>query len=157
MGSRIPVVVTVTVAVLVSGGAVASGGDSGKSRTTRLSLQIETQELTFVDTGPAGSSPGDMVVEADNLTRRGKPFGTAQITCIAHAGDLANGRAECSGTFYLPEGQLETQQGVKSVNGSVSGAGAVTGGTGSYHGARGSFAFHTTTGTNRALQFKLIR
>jgi hypothetical protein len=157
MGSRVSAVVAVTIVALVVGGAVAFGGNSGKSRTTRLTLQIDTQRLTVVDTGPTGSSPGDMVLEADNLTRRGKPFGTAQITCVAHAGDLANGSAECAGTFYLPKGQIETQGGAKSVNGSISGAGAVTGGTRRYHRVRGSYAFHTTTGTTRVLRIKFVR
>jgi hypothetical protein len=145
------------VAVLVASGGVASGRISHKSRTTRLAVRIETQKLTFVDTGPPGSSPGDMVIEQDNLTRRGKPFGTAQVVCIAIAGSLANGRAQCSGTFYLPKGQVETQGIAKSVNGSVSGAGAVTGGTRSYRGVRGSYDFHTVAGTTRALGFSLIR
>jgi hypothetical protein len=113
MGSRISVVVAVIVAVLVASGALAFGGNSHMSRTTRLAVQIETQKLTVVDAGPTGSSPGDMIVEEDNLTRQGKSFGTAQITCIAHAGGLANDSAECSGTFYLPKGQIETQ-GVRS-------------------------------------------
>jgi hypothetical protein len=156
MGSRISVVVAVIVAVLVASGALAFGGNSHMSRTTRLAVQIETQKLTVVDAGPTGSSPGDMIVEEDNLTRQGKSFGTAQITCIAHAGGLANDSAECSGTFYLPKGQIETQGGAKSGNGSVSGAGAVSGGTRGYRGVRGSYAFHTTTGTTRALRFKLI-
>ena len=157
MGSRATALVAATAAVLVPGGAVASAAGPGKPRSTRLDLQIETQKLTVVDTGPAGSSPGDLVLEADALTRDGKPFGTAQITCVAHAGDLLNGRAECTGTYYLPHGQLETQGGATSVNGAISGAGAVTGGTRRYHGVRGSYAFRTTTGTTRAIRFKLIR
>src|SRR4051812_25026543 len=99
MGLRAPVATAVIVAVLVPSGAAAAGGKPHKSRTTRIAVQIETQRLTVVDTGPTGSSPGDMVLEGDNLTRQGKPFGTAQISCIAFAGDLANGSAECSGTF----------------------------------------------------------
>lgn len=157
MGARISIVVVASVAMFGASGAVASGRNFHKSRTTQLAVRIETQKLTFVDTGPPGSSPGDMVIEQDNLTRRGKSFGTAQVVCIAIAGDLANGSAECSGTFYLPKGQVETQGSAKSVNGSVSGAGAVAGGTRSYRGVRGSYAFHTITGTTRALGFSLVR
>jgi hypothetical protein len=78
-----------------------------------------------------------MVLEAHNLTRQAKPFGGAQITCVALAGDLLNGRNECTGSFYLPKGQIQTQGGAKSVNGSISGAGAVSGSTARYHGVRG--------------------
>ena len=156
MRRRIPVVVAVSVAVLVASGGVAFGRNSHTSRTTQLALRIETEKLTYVDTGPPGPSPGDMVIEQDNLTRRGKPFGTAQVVCIAIAGGLANGSAQCSGTFYLGKGQIETQGSAKSVNGSISGAGAVTGGTRSYLGIRGSYAFHTVKGTTRALRFSLV-
>jgi hypothetical protein len=155
MGSRVPVVLTAAVAALAAGAASASAGTPGKR--ARLDLTIQTQKITVVDTGPAGASPGDIVLEADALTRAGKAFGTAQITCIAHAGDLLNGSAECTGTFYLPKGQLETQGGARSMNGAISGAGAVTGGTGRYHGVRGSYAFRTTSAASRSIRFKLIR
>jgi hypothetical protein len=157
MGSRVLFVVAVAVVALISGGVVASAGDSGRSSTTSLTLQIETQKLTVVDTGPTGASPGDMVLEADNLTREGRPVGTAQLTCVAQVGSLANGEAQCSGTFYLAGGRLETQGDAKSVNGSVSGAGAVSGGTRRYQGVRGSYAFDTTTGITRVIRFKLTR
>ena len=157
MGSRIPAVAAVTVAVLVAGGALAVAGGSDGSRTTRLTVQIETQRLTVVDTGPTGNSPGDLVLEQDNLTRDGRPVGTAQVNCTAHAGSLVNGSAQCSGTFYLRKGRLQTQGDARSVNGSVSGAGAVTGGTGRYFGVRGSYEFDTTEGTTRRIRFKLIR
>jgi len=97
------------------------------------------------------------VIEDDDITRRGRPFGTAQITCVAHSGDLLNGKAECSGTFYLPKGQLETQGGAASVNGAISGAGAVTGGTRRYHAVRGSYSFNSTTATSRIIKFRLTR
>jgi hypothetical protein len=157
MGSRVPAVVAVTVTVVVAGGAAAFAGGSDQSRTTRLAVQVTTTRLTPVDTGPPGSSPGDMVVEDDTVTREGQPFGTAQFTCIAHAGDLANGNAECTGTLYLPQGQIETQGGATSTNGAISGKGAVTGGTDRYHGIRGSYSFESTTATQRVVRFKLIR
>jgi hypothetical protein len=157
MGSRTPAIAAVTVAVLVAGGALAVAGGSDRSRTTRLTLQIETQKLTVVDTGPTGSSPGDLVLEQDNLTRDGRPVGTAQATCTAHAGSLVSGSAQCSATFYLRQGRLQTQGDARSVNGAVSGAGAVTGGTGRYLGVRGSYEFETTEGTTRLIRFTLIR
>jgi hypothetical protein len=157
MGSRVLFVVAVAVVALISGGVVASAGDSGRGSRTSLTLQIDTQKLTVVDTGPSGASPGDLVIEADNLTRDGRPVGTAQLSCVAQVGSLANGEAQCSGTFYLPGGQLETQGDARSVNGSVSGTGAVTGGTRRYQGVRGSYEFDTTTGITRVIRFKLMR
>lgn len=157
MRSRVLVVLAVVIAALVSGGVAAFAGGSDRSGGRSLTVQIETQKLTFVDTGPTGFSPGDMIVEEDNLTRAGNPFGTASVTCIAHEGNLVNGSAQCSGTFYLPKGRLQTQGDAKSLNGSISGAGAVTGGTGRYEGVDGAYAFDTTTGTTRVLRFELLR
>ena len=156
MGSRIPAV-AVTTAALVAGGAAVSAGDSGKSRTTRVTVTVVTTKLTLVDTGAAGSSPGDMVIEDDNVTRQGRPFGRAQFTCIAHAGDPANGNAQCTGTLYLPQGRIETQGDASSTNGSIHGTGAVTGGTERYHGISGSYSFRSTTPTERVVSLKLIR
>jgi len=158
MGSRVSAVLATTVAVLLIGGASAAGAaKTAKPRTTKLTLGIVTKALSVVDTGPAGPSPGDLVIEGDDLTRNGKPYGTAQITCVAHSGDLLNGTAECTGTFYLPKGQLETQGGAVSVNGAISGAGAVVGGTRRYHAVRGSYSFNTTTGADRIIKFRLVR
>src|SRR3954454_14716651 len=157
MDSRVPAVLAVTAAVLVAGGAAASAKETAKSRTTKLTLGIDTKALAVVDVGAAGASPGDLVIEDDDITRGGKTFGTAQITCVAHSGDLLNGKAECSGTFYLPKGQLETQGGATSVNRMISGAGAVTGGTRRYHAVRGSYSFTSTAATSRIIKIWLTR
>ena len=157
MGSQVAAVLATTVAVLSAGGTSAWAAETAKPRTTKLTLGIVTKALSVVDIGPAGASPGDLVIEDDDITRNGKPFGTAQITCVAHSGDLLNGKAECTGTFYLPKGQLETQGGAVSVAGAISGAGAVAGGTHRYHAVRGSYSFNTTTGTDRSIKFKLVR
>src|SRR3954451_17961956 len=155
MDPRVPAVVLVTAAVLVAGGSAASAKGTATSRTTKLTLGIETTSLAVVDVGSAGPSPGDLVIEDDDITRGGRPFGTAQLTCVAHSGDLLNGKAECSGTFYLPKGQLETQGGAASVIGMISGAGAVTGGTRRYHAVRGSYSFNSATATSRITKFRL--
>lgn len=156
MRLHVPALAAVTVAVLVAGGVAASAGGASKSKNTRLTVQVKTKTVTLVDTGPAGASPGDMALEDDTVTRQGQPFGTAQFTCIAHSGNLLNGNAECTGTLYLPNGQIETQGGVTSTNGFIKGAGAVPGGTRRYHGVRGSYTFHATSPTTRVIQFKLI-
>jgi hypothetical protein len=155
--SRLSAVLATTSVVLAAHAAVGSAAQPPKSRAAKLTLGIVTRSLNVVDVGPTGASPGDMVIESDGVTRNGKPFGTAEITCFLHSGEILNGRAECFGTFYLPKGQLETQGGARSVNGAISGAGAVTGGTRRYHAARGSYSFNTTTGTRRIIEFRLAR
>ena len=69
MDPRVPAVVVVTAAVLVAGGAAASAKGTAKSRTTKLTLGIETTSLAVVDVGSAGASPGDLVIEDDDITR----------------------------------------------------------------------------------------
>jgi len=157
MRTKVTAVLVTTVAVLAAGPASGSAAQRAKPRTTKLTLGIVTTTLSVVDVGAPGSSPGDIVIENDDITRNGKPFGTAQITCFVHAGDLLNGKAECSGTFYLPKGRLETQGGAASVGGSISGAGAVTGGTRRYHAVRGSYAFATAADGTRTIRFRLVR
>jgi len=51
MDSRVPAVLAVTAAVLVAGGAAASAKETAKSRTTKLTLGIETKSLAVVDVG----------------------------------------------------------------------------------------------------------
>jgi hypothetical protein len=51
------VVVAVGVAVFVASGGVASARSSHKSHTALLAVRIETQKLTFVDTGPPAAHP----------------------------------------------------------------------------------------------------
>jgi hypothetical protein len=155
MSLKVPAVLAATAAALAAGAAVTSAGQGGGAAQKTLTLGIVTTSLTVVDTGVTGSSPGDIVTEVDDVTRGGKTVGTAQIACTAISGDLANGRAECSGTFYLGKGRLETQGGAASDNGAISGAGAVTGGTGRYHAYRGSYTF-APTGQTRTIKFKLV-
>ena len=157
MATRSATVLVASVAAFASGAVASSAGMPGDSGNTRLTVRVQTTKLTLVDTGPTGSSPGDLVVEDDNVTRRGRPFGTAQFNCVAHAGDLANGSAQCTGTLYLADGQIQTQGDATSVNGSISGKGAVTGGTGDYHGVHGSYTFRTTTGPERVIRLILTR
>ena len=157
MGTRVTAVLVTTVAVLAAGAASGSAAQRAEPRTSKLTLRIVTTALNVVDVGAAGRTPGDIVIENDDVTRNGRPFGTAQITCFVHSGDLLNGKAECSGTFYLPKGQLETQGGAASLNGSISGAGAVTGGTRRYHAVRGSYAFATAPDGTRTIRFRLVR
>ena len=157
MGSRVPAVLGASVAVLVAGAVAASAGDSDRSRTTRLTVQVQSTSLSVVDTGATGASPGDMVLDDVDVRRGGRRIGTGQFTCVAHAGDLLNGHAQCTGTVYLAHGRIETQGDARSNNGVLSGSGAVTGGTARYHGVRGSYSFRTTSDTERTLRFRLIR
>ncbi len=89
----------------------------------------------FADAGKKGMSVGDGFTFTGSLTRDGKAHGRFSSACTVQ--DLkGDGEFLCIATFVLPSGQLSGQALVRS----GSGTGVVTGGTGSYVGARGTFS-----------------
>ena len=89
-------------------------------------------------------SPGDQFLFVDPIT--GGKTGELRATCLiehkAPASDAGFGKAKplCTGAFVLNDGTIfvQTVEGGKNVHG------AVTGGTGAYTGARGTFSSTTT-------------
>ncbi len=149
------------VAALVCAGAASgvlattSGGQS--PRATTLSLTAETTAFSVVDTGPTGDSPGDLIVSTDRLLRDGRVVGRSSLTCIGVTGSLANGSAQCTGTFVVPGGRLEVQGEAVARGGTFSGRGAVVGGTGRYLGVRGGWVIPRATVERGTIRFRLLR
>jgi len=144
---------------LAAGAASVASSDTAARppAVKRLTLLSKTVKFTVVDTGPVGPSPGDLVLKDDTLLRNGREVGQDRFTCVAHEGDVVNGIADCTGTLMLRGGQLHTQAGASAEGGRLSGAGAITGGTGRYSGARGELKFESTTGTDVEIRITLIR
>jgi hypothetical protein len=91
----------------------------------------------FVDTGPAGFSPGDLYVFSEQLFLASAPndqVGTADGRCVLI--DPAAFRFDCSTTSKFPEGDVITSGTLTLVEGTTS-VGAVVGGTRAYRRARG--------------------
>lgn len=95
-----------------------------------------------VDGLPVSVSPGDELILTNRLTKRGKTIGKLRARCTATEAvakisdaDFVQAHFICEGTYTLPGGALY-------LNGSIiktGTEGVVTGGTGKYAGARGTF------------------
>jgi hypothetical protein len=127
-----PVVVAAgLVAAAVAGGSSALFAGTGPA-TVRITA--EGEQITNVDIGPKGQSPGDIQVVRQGLFNRhitAQAIGHSEFACT-----FTTGRSRlCTGTFFLPKGklmvmgQLLYRQFYEL---------AIVGGTGLYDNARGT-------------------
>ncbi len=125
--------------------------DNDKGRTT-LTILLGTREATVVDLGTKGASQGDMrVVNAPVYNESGKQrIGRFDIFCVTTdpAGTPTEEvhRAECTGTFTLPGGEISIQSSnpfPKLPKPPPRSSDAITGGTGKYAGVRGEVILET--------------
>jgi hypothetical protein len=87
----------------------------------------------FHDTGRKGPTIGDTFVISSDLLSGANRIGTLRAWCVVTS---RKGMAtECIGTFFLPDGQINGQVGMKGD--SLSTDISIVGGTGRYAGARG--------------------
>jgi hypothetical protein len=138
-----------TVAVLalglvVGGASLASGGPSNRNNPTVMHLISRATAINnFVDTGPAGFSPGDLYVFTDRLfmaDAANVQVGTDDGRCMLI--DAAAFKFDCSITGHFPPGQpvdagdIVMSGTITLVQGTTS-TEAIVGGTGPYRAARG--------------------
>jgi hypothetical protein len=124
----------VTGAVLAAGFTIAAIGASGKrpSDLNVLRFQGTGATSTFVDNGPAGGSPGDMIVVHEQLQRNERTVGRVDTFCVL----TEPPRARCQATAVIPGGQLSTE-GIL-LNPTQPHKEGITGGTGRFRRARGT-------------------
>jgi hypothetical protein len=134
----------VALGLAIGGVSLASEGPSNNANPLVLNLLSRATAVNnFIDTGPAGFSPGDIYVFSDRLFLAGAPdqqIGTSNGRCelidptafsfdcsftnhLTGVGGLAAGDVIGAGTLSLVEGTTSTV--------------AVVGGTGAYRTARG--------------------
>jgi hypothetical protein len=120
----------------------ASGAQSSDSRfrerTIRLVQASEVPQITVVDLGAPGLSPGDHVVIVDKVKRtNGSPAGTMSQECtlIKVGANLFTSSFECTSSFDLKEGDISAQG--PFVPALAEQTNAITGGTGEFKTARG--------------------
>ncbi len=138
-------VFAVAALVLAAGGVVIAAQQPANNTNPMVVnlLSRATAINNFVDTGPAGPSPGDLYVWTDRELLASSPddqFGTADGRCVLI--DPATLRFDCSITTHVAEGQSLPVGDVMFagtltlVEGTTSTL-AVVGGTGPYRTARG--------------------
>ncbi len=139
-------------AALTAGLAACGDSDDG-GKLEKKSLKIaerDTEDFSFSDNpprtklgdqGPEKLSPGDVIGFRSDLIRAGKDVGDLFAQCTAISGDsFENVGGDCTGVYKLPEGSLSAQVGGKPLFGGRTTTGVITGGTGDYVGASGTFS-----------------
>jgi hypothetical protein len=129
----------------------SSGGTKFEQQTLKLD-ERDTNVFGFVDADPkttVGPNGPEAVSNGDQFTFRSdlidaskKDVGDLNVTCTftdtSHGAKFENSHVVCTGVAAVPGGSLSLSVG-GVVFGSVQTKGAVTGGTGQYAGATGSF------------------
>jgi len=128
-----------TVAGLAGSMAVPAAADPAVPTLRLVGQQTSVSQL---DLGPAGGSAGDEVVFSGSLRdAQQRPAGRFNGVLIAL--DAEGNRNQAQVTLVLPAGQIAVQ-GELDFAGPQPFVHAVTGGTGRYAGAGGTFAFRRT-------------
>jgi hypothetical protein len=134
-------------ATVIALGLSACGGDNFKEKTLKFT-ERDTNNFGFNDApptakvgreGPNKLTPSDVISFAgDLLDSSKKKVGEINADCIAvRPGTFETAKAQCVGTATVPGGTLSLNVGGK-FGGKVT-SGAITGGTGDYKGAGGTF------------------
>ena len=126
------------VCLVIGGVSLASGGGANRNNPLVLDLISRATAINnFVDTGPPGSSPGDLYVFSDRVFAASAPatqIGTVDGRCVLI--DPASLRFDCSTTGHLADGDIMGAGNIKLTQGATSTL-ALVGGTGAYAAARG--------------------
>jgi hypothetical protein len=129
---------------------------SGQETVVTLTKQTftvqekDTNDFAFVDNapktkigreGPRRLSPGDQLAFRSRLVRDGKAVGSLWAHCLVVKGrTFGSASGDCTGTYDLGDGKLFVGVGGEKIFSAKEVVGAVTGGTGAYAGATGTFS-----------------
>jgi hypothetical protein len=123
---------------------IASTGAGAKAaRGSATPIRFVARSVTQVAPDPSFPQPGDTAVATLNNFRNGHLIGGDSTACVI-VDTSAN--AQCTSTVGLPGGTLEVAFNQNETAARV--AGAVTGGTGRYIGARGDFTLRRVGSTS---------
>jgi hypothetical protein len=153
MNTKLSAVIVAGVAVAIAVPALTSAQAPAPTQFTQLTLNFtekDTNDFAFIDhppktkfgrQGPNKLSNGDQLLfRSSMLDAAKKRVGALDATCMvtgAGNGRFSQANSTCHGMVTLPGGQLALQVGGKVFTATTNGA--ITGGTGIYEGATGSF------------------
>jgi len=147
VGKRLGVLsVVIAVAALVVGVAIPAAGSSGhngQERTFRVTATVS--EGSQIDLGTPGPSLGDELVFSGPLLQGATQVGHQGAVCTTVS--LARQEAQCIATYSFSGGQI-TAQAVIILGSAAPYEVAITGGTGTYEGAKGEIHVLPATPTN---------
>lgn len=132
----------VAVAVTAATGSLAQGGPAQQTLTLReLGKGATFTHIRNTKRAPRRSNlQGDVLAFTNPLTRDGKRVGRLEASCVTTSGakNFTRSRANCTAVTVLADGTLHGTFLLDLDNERT--AGAITGGTGAYAGARGTIA-----------------
>jgi hypothetical protein len=131
--------------------ASASGSDKPGAEANTLRLEGEITAQRLVDNPPAGESAGDLAAITENLSRGGTRIGELTGSCVLIRPPAG---FQCSAIAELPGGDLALTANVGEGGASE---GAITGGTGRYRRARGSFAAKPVAEGRERITIRVLR
>lgn len=133
--------------------AVGTGLATAKSSDKNLQLHATQTSEIQLPLGPADSPVGSESVGSWRLDQHGTPAGSLSTVCQVVDSSDQSSKAQCVATATLAKGQL-TVQGLVTISDAVGDFDlAITGGTGSYRGARGIAHVHPLDPTNQQVEF----
>jgi hypothetical protein len=138
-------------AVAGVGGLAATASGSGDPAAGMIRLDGEITAQQFVDNAPAGPSAGDLAVFTERLSRAGRRFGQMTGSCVLITPPAT---FQCSAIAELPGGDLVLTANVSEGRPSK---GAITGGTGRYRRARGTFVTRLVAEGRERITIRVLR
>jgi hypothetical protein len=156
MRSRTAAVAAIaSIGALAGAAALTTEGSSGQAPAVSFSKQTftiqerDTNDFAFIDNapktkvgrnGPRRFSPGDQIAFHNRIVENGRTVGGLYAHCMILTGrTFGTAVGDCTGAFRLPAGVLFVGVGGSRIFSGPSITGAVTGGTGAYAGATGTF------------------
>jgi hypothetical protein len=143
------VAIAAAAAVIVSAAILAVGGSAQVPgpRTLTFTEVNKGSTFGFVDNPPRSprlhgfptrASVGDSIALSQPLADQGRPAGTLHVSCTAtRAGRFDKAAFVCDAVARLRDGNIALEAALRFADSQVTAA--VTGGTGAYSGARGTF------------------
>lgn len=154
MGKRLGVVgaIIAVAALVVSVVTPAWGSSSNNPQHQAIRVVAIVTELNLVAVSSKGPSLGDEIVFAEKLLQGGKQVGHEGAVCTTVS--LERREAQCVATYSFGGGQI-TAQALITLGSTAPYAGAITGGTGKYEGAKGEVHVAPVSNTEGILTFDL--
>ena len=148
---RLTITVLLACAAMIALTACGDSDDGGKLEKKSFKItEREGDDFSFSDNppktklgnqGPEKLSPGDQIGFRSDLIRAGKDVGDLFAQCTVISGEsFMDAGGDCTGVYKLAEGSLSAQVGAKPLFGEETTTGIITGGTGDYLGASGTFS-----------------
>lgn len=146
-------------AIGISGTSFGAASHHRAASVKRIHLLEREAQVSFLDRGPKGLSPGDeRLVTSTILTPAKKPIGQAVFVCTIAGAGKGTYTGACHGGLILPGGEITGEFAFSQATDSAPAVlQSVTGGTGAYRGVRGQFVVQQVDAALTPFVIELVR